>query len=240
MNNDITLQSAGAGVHRMTSLRGKLAAWALAVVVRLWYATLRVKPSERLRAMYTDVSRPNIFLLWHNRILMGPLLYFISRRNRKIYTMISASKDGALATAVLGYLKMGVVRGSSSRRSVQAMRELMAALNNDTDIVMTPDGPRGPMYEMSPGVSLLLRHTNARVVFLMCKPRRARRINSWDGMYLPCPFTTVEFDAVPADDDLRTGADDDYTFRDTLQKHYRGLTVDDIPHPRQRRDEKTP
>ena len=184
-----------------------------------------------MRALFSDISRPNIFLLWHNRILMGPLIYFVSKRTRKIYTIISASRDGALATAVMNRLGMGVVRGSSSKRASQAMRELLHALDNNADIVITPDGPRGPLYRMGPGVSLLLRHSNARVVLLSCNPRHAKRLKSWDGFYIPYPFTTIELDAEIVEDNLRTLQDSDYSFRDALQKRFISLTKDTVAHP---------
>ncbi|MGZ4986124.1 MAG: DUF374 domain-containing protein, partial [Chthoniobacterales bacterium] len=43
------------------------------------------------------------------------------------------------------------VRGSSSRKGVIALRQLVDELAAGTNVLITPDGPRGPLYEVNQG-----------------------------------------------------------------------------------------
>lgn len=204
----------------------------LGVLMRLWYATLRVRKTERFIKMSHENNRPNVFLLWHNRIFIGPWIYHKTHRKRAVYTMVSASKDGAVATALAENLGIRTVRGSSSRRALQSLREMLGHLNNNCDVVITPDGPRGPVYSMSASAALLLRHSRARIVLLNCTMPKAWRMKSWDGLYLPKPFSVVELDSEVLEDTLRVKKSDDYQFRDLIQSRYNALTIDTVAHPR--------
>jgi len=83
------------------------------------------------------------------------------------------------------------VRGSSSWRGAQALREALAILQAG-DLGITPDGPRGPCYDFKPGAALLARKANCPVALLALNFDRALRLNSWDGFLFPLPFSKVE------------------------------------------------
>jgi lysophospholipid acyltransferase (LPLAT)-like uncharacterized protein len=59
------------------------------------------------------------------------------------------------------------------------------------DIGITPDGPRGPMYTVEPGVLVVTRRLHAPMVLMGAQFTRAWRLRSWDRFYIPVPFSRI-------------------------------------------------
>ena len=57
--------------------------------------------------------------------------------------------------------------------------------------VITPDGPRGPAYELGQGIIFLAQQSGAEVVPLNMEYSSCWRVKSWDRFILPRPFSTV-------------------------------------------------
>lgn len=171
----------------------RLALATLACLARLWCRTLRLRPDAEARRLLAD-PRPTVFVLWHNRLFAIAEVHRRFRRPhtaRPIHGLISASRDGALLAAFFQRVGIRAIRGSSSWRGAQAVREASRALE-EGDLGVTPDGPRGPRYDFKPGAALLARKANCPVALLGLNYRRAWRLRSWDGFYLPWPFSHVE------------------------------------------------
>jgi lysophospholipid acyltransferase (LPLAT)-like uncharacterized protein len=60
-----------------------------------------------------------------------------------------------------------------------------------TNIVITPDGPRGPVYELGQGIIFLAQKCNAGVVPGSMEFSSSWRFKSWDRFFVPRPFSTV-------------------------------------------------
>ena len=60
------------------------------------------------------------------------------------------------------------------------------------DIAITPDGPRGPAYRFNPGTALLAQITHCTIVMVPSKFHCALRLKTWDGFYIPLPFSRVD------------------------------------------------
>jgi lysophospholipid acyltransferase (LPLAT)-like uncharacterized protein len=84
-----------------------------------------------------------------------------------------------------------VVRGSSSRMGATALLELSEILASGRDVLLTPDGPRGPAYELGPGVIFLAQKTRAPVVPINMEYSSCWRVKSWDRFIIPRPFSKV-------------------------------------------------
>ena len=163
------------------------AAW----VLRAWTASLRFEITEHEQALMSYTDKPVIQVAWHNRLLLVGEIQRRYRPQQRLVAMVSASKDGAWLAAFFKLLKIDSVRGSSSWRGMQALRELLAARESGADVGITPDGPRGPCYEVKPGVILLARLTHAPLLCYTARFHKAKRMGSWDKLYLPWPFSTV-------------------------------------------------
>jgi hypothetical protein len=80
------------------------------------------------------------------------------------------------------------VRGSSSRGGGEALRALTRALRDGHEVVVVPDGPRGPREVLKPGVIALARLSGAPIVPVAVGAAREWRLHSWDEFRIPRPF----------------------------------------------------
>lgn len=130
-----------------------------------------------------------ILAFWHDQLLLMVKGY----RGPGAKILISASKDGELIARTMGHFGQGVVRGSSSRGGRAAFKELVALGREAVDLVITPDGPRGPRHEIKEGVVQLARLTGRAVVPMTFVCSRGHRFGSWDRFLLPYPFSRGVF-----------------------------------------------
>jgi lysophospholipid acyltransferase (LPLAT)-like uncharacterized protein len=80
------------------------------------------------------------------------------------------------------------VRGSSSRGGRAAFKELLKLADEKVDLVVTPDGPKGPRHQLKDGVVQLARLTGRPVVPMAFVCSAGHRFRSWDRFLLPRPF----------------------------------------------------
>ena len=172
----------------------QVAAFAGAALLRVLFATLRIRLHDPAGFRANPPDRPVIFAFWHNRILAitTAFLRFYPRGRGGVLVLTSASKDGMWLGAVASRLGMGSVRGSSSRRGATAMRELMEKVEQGHDIAITPDGPRGPRYELGPGMIYLAQKAGIPIIPVHAHFGNCWRLKTWDGFCIPKPFSTVE------------------------------------------------
>jgi lysophospholipid acyltransferase (LPLAT)-like uncharacterized protein len=175
-------------------ITGWRARWLIALGFRLlqiWARTLRYEIDDRLGVVGKPVKENYIGALWHNRLLIFP---FVLRRffpNRRGAALISASRDGDLLADAIKRFDFDVVRGSSSRLGASAILQLTGVLASGRDVVITPDGPRGPAYELGPGIIFLAQKSGAAVVPVNMEYSSCWRLKSWDRFILPRPFAKI-------------------------------------------------
>lgn len=101
-----------------------------------------------------------IFAFWHGRQLMMPLAY----RGKLAYILISQHRDGELIDRVISRFGFRSVRGSTTRGGNAALRQLIRYGRTGADLVITPDGPRGPQGTVQEGVIHLAKMTGLPIV----------------------------------------------------------------------------
>lgn len=165
----------------------------LAWLMRLHGWTLRMQMIDPARYVTGAFDAPAIFLLWHNRIFSAPSLArrYVPRHAPKKYVLTSAGPEGALLTLVVRHFGFGAVRGSSSRRGAAALRALETCIARGHDLIITPDGPRGPRYRLQPGALALAQRTGRPIVPIHVEYSSAWRFKTWDGFAVARPFSAV-------------------------------------------------
>lgn len=115
---------------------------------------------------------------------------------RDIYAMVSRHGDGQWIGAVVKRFGLKLVEGSSRRKGSKkerggaaAFREAVTALKAGNIVAITPDGPRGPIYEIHGNIVNIAQKAGVPVVPLALSFRHAITFNSWDRFQLPLPFT---------------------------------------------------
>ncbi len=155
-----------------------------AAAVRCLALTLRVRREEAAVGPLWQAGTPAIYVVWHGRILLLPYLYGW----RRACVLASRSRDGELVTRFVMRFGLYAVRGSSSRGGAEALRLLARSLRDGRDVVVVPDGPRGPRELAKAGVVVLARLTGAPIVPIAVGARAEWRLSSWDEFRIPKPF----------------------------------------------------
>jgi lysophospholipid acyltransferase (LPLAT)-like uncharacterized protein len=176
-------------------------------------------------------SEPVIFCIWHNRLALCLVLYrrFVRRfqPDRRMAAMVSASRDGAFLARILEWSAVEPVRGSTSRRGPQALRELVTWGERGFDLAITPDGPRGPCYAVQEGVVSVAQLTGMPIVPVAYHLNWKKPLESWDRFQVPLPFARC---SVRVSDPLRVprGASDAEreSLRRQLEERMRAITKD--------------
>ncbi len=175
-------------------IEGWRARWLIAFGYRLlqvWARTLRIEIDDRARVIGTPPNDRYIGALWHNRLLLLPFVIKRYLPERRGAALISTSRDGAILADLVERFGFEVVRGSSSRKGASAIRQLAEVIAQGRDVVITPDGPRGPAYELGQGIVYLAQQSGAGVIPVNMEYSSYWRVKSWDRFILPKPFSRV-------------------------------------------------
>ncbi len=177
-------------INEVTGAR-RLLLCVLAALLRVWGRTLRFHADPETFARLTKSGEPAAVVLWHNRLFLSAEIFRRYRTKRRIYGLVSASKDGAWLAAFYRMIGIHPVRGSSNGNGREAARTLIEVMRGGHDIGITPDGPRGPMYVVEPGVLVVTRRNHAPMILLGAEFSAAWRLKSWDRFYIPAPFSRI-------------------------------------------------
>ncbi|MGJ8651948.1 MAG: lysophospholipid acyltransferase family protein [Opitutaceae bacterium] len=201
--------------------------WIVVLLVRVWSRTFRFHWGSDMQALMDSPPKPSIIIVWHNRLFAAPEFFRRHFRKRKLATIISASSDGGWLAGFFETLGILPVRGSRYGRGAQAFRELIAANEAGYDVGVTPDGSRGPMYDMKPGAVAVAMKTGAPIVLLSFNMTSAWRLKSWDKFYIPVPFSRIEVKAVHFEGASTLQSADSKVAAEQLKAEMDAITEDD-------------
>ncbi len=127
-----------------------------------------------------------LYVIWHRNML--PLIYY--HRFSDIAVLVSASRDGSLVANPMEVLGYKPVRGSSSRKSNSALKQLIKE-TKIRSLAITPDGPKGPLYELKEGVLFLSYLTKKGIIPVKMTASSEWTFRTWDDFRLPKPFAKI-------------------------------------------------
>lgn len=130
--------------------------------------------------------RPSLYAHWHG----DELLLLGAYRDGDMAVMASRSRDGELMKRLLEALGFFVVRGSSSKGGAAGLKGLIDAVSGSgREASLAVDGPRGPIYEVKPGILKLAQETGLPIIpGGAAASRRFVFKRAWNRCYLPNPF----------------------------------------------------
>jgi len=146
--------------------------------------------SWRIKISGNRPRKSGIVLFWHGYMLPGWLAF----KNTGSYAVVSLSKDGRILSHLLSNWGLSLIRGSSSKGGREVLNEITKVCTEHI-VLMTPDGPRGPKYNMKPGAVIASVRTGAPVY--LCRISIGSKFifkKSWDNFILPLPFSKVLLD----------------------------------------------
>lgn len=176
----------------------RIAAYPVSIILRLFrlFNRCHVIGFEEYRERLARGEHV-LIAFWHNQGLFMPFVWF--GKPGKIKLIVSQSKDGDLIASLLLWFGIENIRGSSSRGSTAAMKELLRLDRRNTDsIVFTPDGPKGPIYKVKDGIGYLALSSKKPLYLQSVCCSRAKELGSWDRFRIPLPFGTATWVCSPA------------------------------------------
>ena len=181
----------GAAETRAPGLRAAALSLGAAWLIRGLRASVRLRHhgDAAVRA-WEERGERFILAFWHRHLLLMPYAY----RGRRISVLISRSRDGELIARTVARFGIDAARGSSGspeKGGAAGLRELLRKAGAGYDLAFTPDGPRGPVGVVQPGVILAAAATGFPVLPVAIAASRARRLRSWDRFLVPLPLATV-------------------------------------------------
>ena len=128
-----------------------------------------------------DTSKPAIFAIYHGRMVGLPGL----RPKSKLTILISNSRDGEMIARALQEIGFSTARGSPAHGGVRGALEMKTAAKANSRLAMMVDGPRGPRYEVKPGLVRLAEITGLPIIPFVTHTRQNYWMDSWDNFMAP-------------------------------------------------------
>ena len=147
-------------------------------------------------------NEPCVVLFWHGRLALMSFAYvhwWTNGQNpqRRAKVMISDHKDGEIIARVISFFSIDAIRGSSSKGAVKALAQSFRELKSGTDVIITPDGPRGPYHSVADGAVVIAQKQNALIQILNYEASKFWQLKSWDKMIIPKPFSKIFYTLSP-------------------------------------------
>ncbi len=157
---------------------------ALCVRVLLWTVRFQVINWAAGRQI-TREGDGVIFAFWHNSVIIP-----LGHESRwHCVALVSPGGDGTFAARIIRHFGVHSARGSTSKQGAEGMLALLRERPASWSLVITPDGPRGPRYQVQPGLAYLGSRSGLPIVPIGMALSRAWHLRSWDRFRIPKPFS---------------------------------------------------
>ena len=133
--------------------------------------------------------KPLIWSFYHGR-MVGALGL---KPRKRLTILMSPSRDGEMIARAGSRLGFSIARGSSKQGAVRGGLELMDAVKEGQDLVFMVDGPRGPRFEVKPGIIRMAEMTQCPILPFVCCARSTWWMPSWDRFLAPWWSTPIVY-----------------------------------------------
>jgi lysophospholipid acyltransferase (LPLAT)-like uncharacterized protein len=177
--------------NSLNGVAGLLGSW----LIRGWMGTLEYKAAHYDPS--TDLVSPDrigskIYVLWHEYLLLP--LYL--RGNSNTTLLVSRHRDSEILSRAARHLGFEIVRGSTNRHGLTALRELLR--RRQMNFALTCDGPRGPRRSLAAGAIFLSSKLGLPIVAAGIGFDRPWRTKTWDHFAIPRPGSRARVITSPA------------------------------------------
>ncbi len=191
------------------------------VVFWFWAKSCRwtILGEEKYKELRTE-GKAVVLLVWHGKIFIIP--YFFRKRN--IMPLISPSEDGEIPARIMSGWGYKILRGSGSHAVFKVWNDMKQELNNGGEVIIIPDGPKGPDRVFKMGGIKLAHQTGAYLMPFSFSTSKKKNLKSWDNFLMSKPFSKVVAiygDPIAIDPNLEEGALEGE--RQKLEKVLQGL-----------------
>ena len=154
----------------------------------IWYTT-----SKKFHFITSISEQQHVCVTWHGELFMSPQAYRHIHKKHPASAIISSHFDGSLIAKTLQFLSIRPLRGSSKKGAKQVLLQAFKSIKSGEEVLITPDGPRGPRHSMSDGAIGIALKSNLPIFVMNFKAKSYWQLKSWDSFVIPKPFTKVDF-----------------------------------------------
>jgi lysophospholipid acyltransferase (LPLAT)-like uncharacterized protein len=154
----------------------------------VWYTT-----SKKFHFITPISQEQHVCVTWHGELFMSPQAYRSIHKKQPASAIISSHFDGSLIARTLEYLHIRPLRGSSRKGARQVLLQAFKSIKQGEEVLITPDGPKGPRHTMSDGVIGISLKSKLPIFVMNYKAQKYWQLKSWDKFLIPKPFTKVDF-----------------------------------------------
>ncbi len=134
-------------------------------------------------------SHNNIFAFWHQQIALGVMI--LGQMGPKMTALISSHSDGKIVASVAKNTGCSIISGSTNKQASSALRNILQTLKSKGNIVITPDGPRGPREQVNSNIMAIANKTSSKIIAVGFSSSKYIQFKSWDLFRLPLPFSNI-------------------------------------------------
>ena len=123
--------------------------------------------------------------------------------------LISPSEDGEIPARIMSGWGYKILRGSGSHAVIRVWNEMKQELNDGGEVIIIPDGPKGPNRVFKMGGIKLAHQTGAYLMPFSFSSSKKKNLKSWDNFLISKPFSKVVAiygEPIPIDPHLEEGA----------------------------------
>ena len=158
------------------------------IIMRLFWFTQR----KTFHYITPFKKQQQIYVTWHGGLFIAPQVYRYLKTSRQASAIVSDHFDGQLVATTLSFFGIRPLRGSTSKGASRVLREAFKSLKNDEDVLISPDGPRGPRHTMNDGAIALALKSKLPIFILSFQTPKYWQLKSWDKFVIPKPFSKVD------------------------------------------------
>ncbi|WP_341788514.1 MULTISPECIES: lysophospholipid acyltransferase family protein [unclassified Rickettsia] len=168
----------------------------LITILLYWYLRFVYFTSKQKFIFYDNGNKEKflneqgvIFAFWHNMLALSPAMF---KGMPDIYALISPHLDGKILNDLVDKFGCKVIVGSSNKNPLGALRSIIEKLSQGANVIITPDGPKGPVYKVNSGITEIAYKYNKKLIPVVSTTSRCFRLKSWDKLIIPLPFGTIK------------------------------------------------
>ncbi|AFS48946.1 hypothetical protein HIMB59_00007490 [alpha proteobacterium HIMB59] len=130
-------------------------------------------------------NRTLIVLIWHHQLMGSTFSWKFKPKLRPIAT---SHRDGQLSTLVQKKFGLDPLLRKKDNPTF-LIKNISKAVQNGDCIYITPDAPHGPPQKINTNIFKLCQKFDLNIAILSFHTNRYFRINSWDKLKIPLPFS---------------------------------------------------
>ena len=154
----------------------------------IWYTTRKT-----FHNAHAIEEKQYVCVTWHGELFMSPQAYRYIHKKHSASAIISSHFDGGLIAGTLAFLQIRPLRGSSRKGARQVLLQAFKSIKSGEEVLITPDGPKGPRHTMSDGAVGIALKSKLPIFVMNFTAQNYWQLGSWDKFVIPKPFTQVDF-----------------------------------------------